>query len=35
MLSYDKGDVRPHYQEAGSVFPLLRIHGQGLHSTVC
>jgi pimeloyl-ACP methyl ester carboxylesterase len=31
---YEKGDVRIHYQEAGSGFPLLLIPGGGLNSTI-
>ena len=34
MPSYEKGDVRIHYEEAGSGFPLLVIPGGGLNSTV-
>ena len=34
MPFYEKGDVRIHYQEAGSGFPLLVIPGGGLNSTV-
>src|SRR3989442_14698414 len=34
MPFYEKGDVRIHYQEAGSGFPLLMIPGGGLNSTV-
>jgi pimeloyl-ACP methyl ester carboxylesterase len=34
MPFYDKGDVRIHYEEAGSGFPLLVIAGGGLNSTV-
>ena len=34
MLFYEKGDVRIHYQEVGSGFPLLVIPGGGLNSTV-
>jgi pimeloyl-ACP methyl ester carboxylesterase len=34
MPLYEKGDVRIHYQEAGSGFPLLVIPGGGLNSTV-
>jgi pimeloyl-ACP methyl ester carboxylesterase len=30
----EKGDVRIHYEEAGSGFPLLVIPGGGLNSTV-
>jgi len=33
MPFYEKGDVRIHYQEAGSGFPLLVIPGGGLNST--
>ncbi len=31
---YDKGDVRIHYEEAGSGFPLFLIPGGGLNSTI-
>ena len=34
MAFYQKGDVRIHYEEAGSGFPLLVIPGGGLNSTV-
>jgi pimeloyl-ACP methyl ester carboxylesterase len=34
MPLYEKGDVRIHYQEVGSGFPLLVIPGGGLNSTV-
>ena len=34
MPLYQKGDVRIHYEEAGSGFPLLVIPGGGLNSTV-
>src|SRR5271168_246882 len=34
MPFYEKGDVRIHYQELGSGFPLLVIPGGGLNSTV-
>src|SRR5712692_6344408 len=34
MPFYDKGDVRIHYEEVGSGFPLLVIPGGGLNSTV-
>jgi pimeloyl-ACP methyl ester carboxylesterase len=34
MPFYEKGNVRIHYQEAGSGFPLLIIPGGGLNSTV-
>ena len=33
MPSYEKGDVRIHYEEVGSGFPLLVIPGGGLNST--
>ena len=32
MPFYEKGDVRIHYEEAGSGFPLLLIPGGGLNS---
>src|SRR5580658_6021483 len=34
MSFYERGDVRIHYEEAGSGFPLLVIPGGGLNSTV-
>ncbi len=34
MPFYEKGDVRIHYQETGSGFPLLIIPGGGLNSTM-
>ncbi len=34
MNFYDRGDVRIHYEEAGSGFPLLLIAGGGLNSTI-
>jgi pimeloyl-ACP methyl ester carboxylesterase len=34
MSFYEKGDVRIHYQETGSGFPLLLIAGGGLNSTI-
>jgi len=34
MPFYDKSDVRIHYEEAGSGFPLLLIPGGGLNSTI-
>jgi pimeloyl-ACP methyl ester carboxylesterase len=34
MPFYERGDVRIHYQEAGSGFPLLVIPGGGLNSTI-
>ena len=34
MPLYEKGDVRIHYEEAGSGFPLLIIPGGGLNSTI-
>ena len=33
MPFYEKGNVRIHYEEAGSGFPLLVIPGGGLNST--
>jgi pimeloyl-ACP methyl ester carboxylesterase len=33
MPFYDKGDVRIHYEEVGSGFPLMIIPGGGLNST--
>ena len=33
MPFYEKGEIRIHYQEAGSGFPLLVIPGGGLNST--
>ena len=33
MSFYEKGQVRIHYEEAGSGFPLLLIPGGGLNST--
>src|SRR5258706_10318716 len=33
MPFYERGDVRIHYEEAGSGFPLLLIPGGGLNST--
>ena len=32
MPFYDNGDVRIHYEEAGSGFPLLATPGGGLNS---
>jgi len=32
--SYEKGEVRIHFEEAGSGFPLLLIAGGGLNSTI-
>jgi pimeloyl-ACP methyl ester carboxylesterase len=32
MPLYDKGDVRIHYEEVGSGFPLMIIPGGGLNS---
>ena len=32
MPFYEKGDVRIHYQEVGSGFPLMVIPGGGLNS---
>ncbi len=34
MPFYEKGDVRIHYEEAGSGFPMLIIPGGGLNSTI-
>jgi pimeloyl-ACP methyl ester carboxylesterase len=34
MPFYQKGDVKIHYEEAGSGFPLLLIAGGGLNSTI-
>jgi pimeloyl-ACP methyl ester carboxylesterase len=34
MAFYERGDVRIHYQEAGSGFPLLLIAGGGLNSVM-
>ena len=34
MPFFEKGDVRIHYEEAGSGFPLLIIPGGGLNSTI-
>jgi pimeloyl-ACP methyl ester carboxylesterase len=34
MAIYQKGDVRIHFEEAGSGFPLLLIPGGGLNSTI-
>ena len=34
MPFYEKGDVRMHYEEVGSGFPLMVIPGGGLNSTV-
>jgi pimeloyl-ACP methyl ester carboxylesterase len=34
MPFFERGDVRIHYQEAGSGFPLLVIPGGGLNSTI-
>jgi pimeloyl-ACP methyl ester carboxylesterase len=34
MDSYEKGDVRIHFEEAGSGFPLPLIAGGGLNSTI-
>jgi pimeloyl-ACP methyl ester carboxylesterase len=34
MPFYERGNVRIHYEEAGSGFPLLLIPGGGLNSTI-
>src|SRR5712672_937535 len=34
MPFYEKGEIRIHYEEVGSGFPLLVIPGGGLNSTV-
>ncbi len=34
MAFYEKGNVRIHYEEAGSGFPLLLVPGGGLNSTI-
>ena len=34
MPFYERGEVRIHYEEAGSGFPLLLIPGGGLNSTI-
>ena len=34
MRFYERGDVRIHYEETGSGFPLLLIPGGGLNSTI-
>ena len=34
MSIYERGDVRIHFEEAGSGFPLLLIPGGGLNSTI-
>src|SRR5258706_6138765 len=34
MPFYEKGNIRIHYEEAGSGFPLMVIPGGGLNSTV-
>lgn len=34
MATYQRGDVRIHYEEAGSGFPLMVIPGGGLNSTI-
>ncbi|MGH8164933.1 MAG: alpha/beta fold hydrolase [Rhodanobacteraceae bacterium] len=34
MAFYERGDVRIHYEEAGSGFPLLLIPGGGLNATI-
>ena len=34
MPLYTKGDVRIHYEEAGSGFPLLVMPGGGLNSRI-
>ena len=34
MPFYEKGEIRIHYEEAGSGFPLMVIPGGGLNSTI-
>jgi hypothetical protein len=34
MGFYEKGDIRIHFEEVGSGFPLLVIAGGGLNSTI-
>ena len=34
MPTYEKGNVRIHFEEAGKGFPLLVIPGGGLNSTI-
>ena len=34
MPFYEKGDIRIHYEETGSGFPLLLIPGGGLNSNI-
>ena len=34
MPFYERGDVRIHYEEVGSGFPLLIIPGGGLNATI-
>ncbi len=34
MAFHERGDVRIHYEEAGSDFPLLLIPGAGLNATI-
>jgi pimeloyl-ACP methyl ester carboxylesterase len=34
MPFYERGDVRIHYEEVGSGFPLLLIPGGGLNSSI-
>ena len=34
MPFYERGDVRVHYEEAGTGFPLMLIAGGGLNSSI-
>jgi hypothetical protein len=34
MPTYERGEVRIHYEEMGSGYPLLVIPGGGLNSTI-